>query len=128
MVLIGGVVLLTLKKPEKPKPNTSGAMNHRFPGSSASKQGDEEDEISLTERGKDKGPGPSWRVGDESEDSEDEDLRNSKGGAPVMNPESSQRRTLPYDGRIEARGLMQDGDDGDNDFGGFTSGDKRHGK
>ncbi|CCA66332.1 hypothetical protein PIIN_00018 [Serendipita indica DSM 11827] len=126
VVLIGGVVLLTLKKPEKPKPKTPGASNHRFPGTSASKRGDEEDEISLTERGKDKAPGPSWHVGDET-DSEDEDLRNSKSGAPIMSPESSQRRTLPYDGRIEARGLMQDGDDGD-DFGGFTSADKRQGK
>ncbi|KAG8818790.1 hypothetical protein FRC17_010707 [Serendipita sp. 399] len=126
MVLIAGVVLLTLKKPE---PTTSsgaatgiangGGRTSRRTGTP--KHTGEDDEIALTEQGENhKGQGHSWQVGDET-DSEDEDVRNSRLGARPMHAESSQRRTLPDDGPVEARGLISSrGDDGDEEFGSFT--------
>ncbi|KAG8839636.1 hypothetical protein FRC18_009566 [Serendipita sp. 400] len=125
MVLIAGVVLLTLKKPEPKAP--AGATGSTSGGARASRRAGtpkhtgEDDEIALTEQGMNKGQ--SWQVGDET-DSEDEDVRNSTLGARPMQAESSQRRSLPQDGPVEARGLMSsrgdDGDDPDNEFGSFT--------
>jgi hypothetical protein len=131
-VLIGGVVLLTLKKPEPKRTAAAGA-----PGSSRTSRGfsrhtprpeeeEEEDErqgdgISLAERGSRPGHSKalSWQVGD---DSEDDDIDPTKPPVSIATEaETSQRRTLP-EGPIEARGLMLRGDEADdNDFGEFAT-------
>lgn len=131
-MLIGGVVLLTLKKPEpKPKAANGGGANsgrttRRYTRDTPKREEEdderEDDEISLTERGDAAGGSKplSWQVGD---DSDDEDMDHTKPPlSHATEAESSQRRTLPPDAPIEARGLMSRADEADdNDYGEFTT-------
>ncbi|PVG02356.1 hypothetical protein CPB86DRAFT_750890 [Serendipita vermifera] len=127
LVLISGVVLLTLKKPEPKKAagssglgGTASRSSRRVNGTHP-KTGDgsdgEEDGLALTEQGGSKGL--SWSVGEDESDEDDDDLRKD----PMQAEGSSQRRTLPNDGPIEIRGLMSrdEADDHDNDFGDFSA-------
>lgn len=129
-MLIGGVVLLTLKKPEPKKSaaagvpgssRTSRGFSHHTPRPEEEEDEQQGDEISLAERGSRPGHSKtlSWQVGD---DSEDDDIDPTKPPVSIVtDADTSQRRTLP-DGPIEARGLMLRGDEGDdNDFGEFAT-------
>jgi hypothetical protein len=129
-MLIGGVVLLTLKKPEPKKIaanigaassiRTSRGFSRNTPKPEEDDDEQERDEISLAERGSRPGHSKtlSWEVGDDSDD----DIDPTKPPVSIAaEAEASQRRTLP-DGLIEARGLISRGDEGDdNDFGEFAT-------
>jgi hypothetical protein len=122
---------LTLKKPEPKKAAGSSATasrSSRRDQSTRPKTGDgdgEEDEMVLTEQGGSKGV--SWSVGEEESDLDEDDDDPRKDGMQAEG--STQRRTLPHDGPIEARGLMSRGDEADDhdiDFGDFSAPTVQH--
>lgn len=131
LVLICGVVLLTLKKPEPKKSapalteeDTTESRAHRRKTRGTKKHDREDDEISLTEQGGG-GEARTWELGHDS-DSDDEDIQDvNRITDPVREDAAqNQRRQLPAGGPLEAHGLMsqaEDGDDHDDYFGEYAS-------
>lgn len=103
LVLIGGVVLLTIKKPEPKPASSASAPRLRTPGEVA---------LSKLERGDGE---VVWQVGDVSddEDASPDELRPEVTGAGLKAGKGLGLASA--DRGEEGRGLMDDGHDEDND-------------
>ena len=122
VILIGGVVLLTLKKPE-PAPGNAQANVSAPPARDRSRnkktgENDEDEnneEIALRPRQSIEG-GTVWELGNAS-DSDDDDRQD-----PKKEVERTPRTTESRGGYSrEHQGLVEEGEDSDSDFGDFTT-------
>lgn len=125
VILIGGVVLLTLKKPEPTSGGNSQANNVSVPAARDrprnKKAGEDEDEnneeIALRPRQSIEGE-TIWELGNAS-DSDDDDRDDPKKEVE-RTPRATESRGS-YSGTVEHQGLVGDNDSDSDDFGEFTT-------
>jgi hypothetical protein len=124
VTLIGGVVLLTLKKPE-PAPGGSAQVNNVSAPSARDRsrnkktgENDEDEEISLRPRHNTEAE-TVWELGDASDS--DDDGREDPKKEVERTPQTTELRS-GHSGRDEHQGLVEGGNDSDSDdFGEFTT-------
>ena len=128
VILIGGVVLLTLKKPA-PAPGgnaqaknvTAAPARHRLRNkhTGENERDENDEEIALQPRQGTEGENV-WELGNAS-DSDDDDREDPRKDVERTPPATEPRRG--YSGRNEHQGLVEEGDhsDSEDDFGEFTT-------
>lgn len=107
LVLIGGVVLLTLKKPDPAPANSTmiGAPTRSRAKTSDEEAGDERDLEALHTNGPGEREEVVWQIGD-ADDEDSDDGRVVKGGSSKLSPKINRRRSGSGSLRARANSFM----------------------